>query len=214
MSKNKVIQLEVLNIQGNKTGRQVELSDAVFGIEPHEQSVWLAVKAFLANQRQGTHKAKQRNEIAGSTRKLHKQKGTGGSRKGSIKNPLYHGGGRVHGPQPRDYSEKLNKKVKSLARRSVLSVKAQAGQIMVVEDFSLDAPKTQQYLSILSNLNISDKKTLVLLEDVNTNVYLSSRNLENSSVKVASEFNVHEVLKSNCLVISEKALKVITDSLG
>lgn len=208
------MQLEVLNIQGNKTGRQVELSDAVFGIEPHEQSVWLAVKAFLANQRQGTHKAKQRNEIAGSTRKLHKQKGTGGSRKGSIKNPLYHGGGRVHGPQPRDYSEKLNKKVKSLARRSVLSVKAQAGQIMVVEDFSLDAPKTQQYLSILSNLNISDKKTLVLLEDVNTNVYLSSRNLENSSVKVASEFNVHEVLKSNCLVISEKALKVITDSLG
>jgi large subunit ribosomal protein L4 len=145
---------------------------------------------------------------------LHKQKGTGGSRKGSIKNPLYHGGGRVHGPQPRDYSEKLNKKVKSLARRSVLSVKAQAGQIMVVEDFSLDAPKTQQYLSILSNLNISNKKTLVLLEDVNTNVYLSSRNLENSSVKVASEFNVHEVLKSNCLVISEKALKVITDSLG
>jgi large subunit ribosomal protein L4 len=208
------MQLEVLNIQGNKTGRQVELSDAVFGIEPHEQSVWLAVKAFLANQRQGTHKAKQRNEIAGSTRKLHKQKGTGGSRKGSIKNPLYHGGGRVHGPQPRDYSEKLNKKVKSLARRSVLSVKAQAGQIMVVEDFSLDAPKTQQYLSILSNLNIIDKKTLVLLEDVNTNVYLSSRNLENSSVKVASEFNVHEVLKSNCLVISEKALKVITDSLG
>lgn len=208
------MQLEVLNIQGNKTGRQVELSDAVFGIEPHEQSVWLAVKAFLANQRQGTHKAKQRNEIAGSTRKLHKQKGTGGSRKGSIKNPLYHGGGRVHGPQPRDYSEKLNKKVKSLARRSVLSVKAQAGQIMVVEDFSLDAPKTQQYLSILSNLNIRDKKTLVLLEDVNTNVYLSSRNLENSSVKVASEFNVHEVLKSNCLVISEKALKVITDSLG
>ena len=208
------MQLEVLNIQGNKTGRQVELSDAVFGIEPHEQSVWLAVKAFLANQRQGTHKAKQRNQIAGSTRKLHKQKGTGGSRKGSIKNPLYHGGGRVHGPQPRDYSEKLNKKVKSLARRSVLSVKAQAGQIMVVEDFSLDAPKTQQYLSILSNLNISDKKTLVLLEDVNTNVYLSSRNLENSSVKVASEFNVHEVLKSNCLVISEKALKVITDSLG
>jgi large subunit ribosomal protein L4 len=208
------MQLEVLNIQGNKTGRQVELSDAVFGIEPHEQSVWLAVKAFLANQRQGTHKAKQRNEIAGSTRKLHKQKGTGGSRKGSIKNPLYHGGGRVHGPQPRDYSEKLNKKVKSLARRSVLSVKAQAGQIMVVEDFSLDAPKTQQYLSILSNLNISNKKTLVLLEDVNTNVYLSSRNLENSSVKVASEFNVHEVLKSNCLVISEKALKVITDSLG
>lgn len=208
------MQIEVLNKNGQSTGRKVELSDNIYGIEPNEHVVYLAVKAFLANQRQGTHKAKQRNEIAGSTRKLHKQKGTGGSRKGSIKNPLYHGGGRVFGPVPRDYTQKVNKKVKTLARKSVLSVKAKEGNIVVVEDFTFDTPKTSAFKSVLKGLNVSDKRSIFLLPDYDQNVYLSGRNLQESTIIKATDFNVYEILKANTLVISESAIKSLEESFA
>jgi large subunit ribosomal protein L4 len=203
------MQLQVLNTQGQPTGRTVELSDAIYGIEPHEHVVYLAVKQYLANQRQGTHKAKTRKEIHGSTRKLHKQKGTGGSRKGDIKNPLYRGGGRVHGPVPRDYSEKLPKKVKALARKSVLASKAQNGGIVVVEDFQFAAPKTKQYLDVLGKLNVVGQKSLLLTGEINENVFLSSRNVPTAQVTTATDFNVFEVLKANHLVLTESAVERI-----
>lgn len=206
------MKLEVLNIQGSKTGKTVELPDDVFGAEPNEHAVWLAVKAYLANQRQGTHKAKERSEVSGSTRKLHRQKGTGGSRKGDINNPLYRGGGRVFGPKPRDYSQKLNKKVKRLARISALSAKVANGTLVVLEDFSFDAPKTKAYKDILKNLNLGDQKTLLVTGDYEKNVYLSCRNLEKACVMRAQDLNVYDILHANTLIISEGAVGRIVET--
>src|SRR5665213_616773 len=165
------MEVKVVNISGKETGAKVQLPEAVFGIEPNDHAIYLDVKQFLANQRQGTHKAKQRNEIAGSTRKLYKQKGTGGARAGSVKSPLFNGGGRVFGPQPRDYSFKLNKKLKSLARKSALSYKAQDNGIVVLEDFSFDAVKTKSYVQMVADLNVTDEKTLLVLPSANNNIY-------------------------------------------
>ena len=207
------MKLEVFNIKGEKTGKSVELPDAVFGAQPNEHAVWLAVKAYLANQRQGTHKSKERSEISGSTRKLHKQKGTGGARKGDINSPLLKGGGRVFGPKPRDYSQKLNKKVKRLARLSALSSKASNGQIIVLEDFSFDAPKTQAYLGFLKAFNLDDKKSLLVTNDYEKNVYLSSRNIQKAAVSRAQDLNTYEILHSNTLILSEGSIGKIVQSL-
>ncbi|HHM21092.1 MAG TPA: 50S ribosomal protein L4 [Bacteroidetes bacterium] len=203
------MKLEVLNIQGNSTGKSAELPDSVFGIEPNEHAVWLAVKAYLANQRQGTHKAKERNEVKGSTRKLFRQKGTGNARKGDIKSPLLRGGGRVFGPKPRDYSQKLNKKVNRLARKSALSDKVAKGQVIVLEDFSFDAPKTSAYAEILNNLKVDDKKTLLVTGDYEKNVYLSSRNIPRASVTRAQDLNTYDILYANTLILSEGAIEQI-----
>ena len=200
------MKIAILNKEGNTTNRNVELTDSVFGIDPNDHAIYLDVKQYLANQRQGTHKSKQRNEIAGSTKKLHKQKGTGGARKGSIKSPLLRGGGRIFGPQPRDYSFKLNKKVKSLARLSALSYKAKENNIVVLEDFTFEAPKTKYYSEFLNNLKLSDKKTLFIVGDSNKNLYLSSRNLSGTKVVAASDINTYDILKANCLIISESAI--------
>lgn len=207
------MKLEVFNIKGEKTGKSVELPDSVFGATPNEHAVWLAVKAYLANQRQGTHKSKERSEMSGSTRKLHKQKGTGGARKGDINSPLLRGGGRVFGPRPRDYSQKLNKKVKRLARLSALSSKASNGQIIVLEDFSFDAPKTSTYLNILKSLNLDDKKSLLVTNDYEKNVYLSSRNIQKAAVSRAQDLNTYEILHSNTLILSEGSIGKIVESL-
>jgi large subunit ribosomal protein L4 len=208
------MKLEVYNIQGEKTGRVVELPDDIFGIAPNEHSIFLAVKQYLANQRQGTHKAKERSEVSGSTRKLHRQKGTGGSRKGDINNPLFRGGGRVFGPRPRDYSQKLNKKTKQLARKSALSAKAGAGAIMVLEEFSFEAPKTKAYVDILRNLNLHDKKTVLVTSDFEPAVYLSSRNLPNAAVLRAGDLNTYEILKAQALLLSEGAIEKIADTFA
>ncbi|MCF8246761.1 MAG: 50S ribosomal protein L4 [Saprospiraceae bacterium] len=207
------MKLEVFNIKGEKTGKTVELPDSVFGAQPNEHAVWLAVKAYLANQRQGTHKSKERSEMSGSTRKLHKQKGTGGARKGDINSPLLRGGGRVFGPRPRDYSQKLNKKVKRLARLSALSSKASNGQIIVLEDFSFDAPKTSAYLSVLKSLNLDGKKSLLVTNDYEKNVYLSSRNIQKAAVSRAQDLNTYEILHSNTLILSEGSIGKIVESL-
>lgn len=206
--------IDILNIQGEKTGKTVELPANIFGIEPNEHVLYLAVKQYLANQRQGTHKAKERSEVAGSTRKLHKQKGTGGSRKGDINSPLYPGGGRVFGPRVRDYEQKLNKKVKKLARRSALSSKAQAGAIVVVEDFSFESPKTKDYLNVLKNLNIDGKKSLVVTAEFNPNVHLSSRNLPTSRVIRAQDLNTYEILKANAIVLAAGSIEKLMESLA
>ncbi len=208
------MKIEVLNKQGEQTGRSVELPDDIFGIEPNEHVVYLAVKQYLANQRQGTHKAKERSEMSGSTRKLHRQKGTGGSRKGDINNPLYYGGARVFGPKPRDYSQKLNKKVKRLARKSALSNKAAQGRILVVEDFSFDSPKTKMYKEILSKLSLSGQKTLVVTADYEPHLHLSSRNLQESAVVRAADLNTYEILKAQTLVLAEGAVEKIKQSLA
>ncbi|MBK6905031.1 MAG: 50S ribosomal protein L4 [Saprospirales bacterium] len=208
------MKLEVLNIQGEKTGRSVDLPDNIFGIEPNEHAVYLAVKLYLANQRQGTHKAKERSEMSGSTRKLHRQKGTGGSRKGDINNPLYRGGGRVFGPRPRDYGFKLNKKVKHLARQSALSVKATAGQIMVVEDFSFDTPKTKKFLEILQNLHVFGKKTVFVTADYEKEVLLSSRNVPHTQVTRAGDLNTYQVMNSSALVLSESSIGKIVETFA
>ena len=207
------MKLEVFNIKGEKTGKSVELPDSVFGAAPNEHAVWLAVKAYLANQRQGTHKSKERSEMSGSTRKLHKQKGTGGARKGDINSPLLKGGGRVFGPRPRDYSQKLNKKVKRLARLSALSSKASSGQIIVMEDFSFDAPKTSAYLTMLKALNLDGKKSLLVTNDYEKNVYLSSRNIQKAAVSRAQDLNTYEILHSNTLILSEGSIAKIVESL-
>jgi large subunit ribosomal protein L4 len=207
------MKLEVFNIKGEKTGKSVELPDAVFGAQPNEHAVWLAVKAYLANQRQGTHKSKERSEMSGSTRKLHKQKGTGGARKGDINSPLLKGGGRVFGPKPRDYSQKLNKKVKRLARLSALSSKANNGQIIVLEDFSFDAPKTSAYIGLLKALNLDGKKSLLVTNDYEKNVYLSSRNIQKAAVSRAQDLNTYEILHSNTLILSEGSIGKIVESL-
>ncbi|GIV31927.1 MAG: 50S ribosomal protein L4 [Saprospiraceae bacterium] len=201
------MKVDVLNIQGEKTGKQVDLPDEIFGIEPNEHAIYLDVKAILANARQGTHKTKERSEIAGSTRKLHRQKGTGGSRKGDIKNPLFHGGGRIFGPKPRDYSQKVNKKVKRLARRSALSAKAANGEILVIEDFGFDAPKTKAYLAILKALKVDNQKTLLVTPEVEHNVLLSSRNLPNARVMRAQDLNTYDILHARTVILEESAIE-------
>lgn len=205
------MKLEVLNIQGEKTGREVELPDDIFGVEPNEHVVYLAVKQYLANQRQGTHKAKERNEIAGSTRKLKRQKGTGTARAGSINSPVFRGGGRVFGPKPRNYGFKLNKKVKRLARMSALSSKAAAGSIVVVEDFSFEAPKTKAYLDILNNLKVAAQKSILVTPDMEKEVVLSSRNLPRAKVTRAVDLNTYDILNAKTLVISEGSVSKIIE---
>jgi large subunit ribosomal protein L4 len=207
------MELTVLNTAGKETGRKVELMDTIFSIEPNDHAIYLDVKQYLANQRQGTHKSKQRNEIAGSTRKIKKQKGTGGARAGSIKNPLFTGGGRVFGPQPRDYWFKLNKKVKALARKSALSYKAKNHEIVVLEDFTLETAKTKDYIALLNNLKIDDKKSLVVLNEPNKNIYLSSRNLAGSRVVTISELTTYDIMNSSSLVFVESSLDNIQKSL-
>lgn len=203
----------VVKQSGEKTGRNVSLSSDVFGIEPNDHAIWLDVKSILANQRQGTHKSKQRNEIAGSSKKIKKQKGTGGARAGNIKNPQFKGGGRIFGPTPRDYSFKLNKKVKDLARRSALSYKAKDQQIAIVEDLNFNAPKTKQYQSLLKSLSLADKKTLLVLADANKNVALAGRNIPNTKIITASQINTYDVVNADQLILLEGSINVIDNLL-
>jgi large subunit ribosomal protein L4 len=206
------MKLSVYNTQGQDTGRSVELPDDVFAIEPHEHSVWLDVKRYLNAQRQGTHKSKERSEMSGSTRKLHRQKGTGGSRKGDINNPLYRGGGRVFGPRPRNYDISVNAKVKRLARRSALSAKAQAGSIIVVEDFTFDAPKTSAFRTVLEALKIADKKPLTVTAEYDKMLYLSCRNIEKAQIAPAKDLNTYQIMNAGAIVISESAIAQIKES--
>src|SRR6202012_1023346 len=209
------MEVNVLNVSGKETGAKVQLPESVFGIEPNDHAIYLDVKQFLANQRQGTHKSKQRNEIAGSTRKLYKQKGTGGARAGSVKSPLFNGGGRVFGPQPRDYSFKLNKKLKSLARKSALSYKAKDNSILVLEDFTFDAIKTKTYIKMEADLNVTNDKTLLVLAGVeNNNVYLSSRNLKKAKVITADQLNTYDVLNAGKLLLTTGAVKFLEEALA
>ena len=208
------MEVSVLNINGQETGRKVTLNEAIFGIEPNDHVLYLDVKQYLANQRQGTAKSKERSEITGSTRKLIRQKGGGGARRGDIKSPVLKGGGRVFGPKPRDYSFKLNKKVKQLARRSALSYKAQENAIIVVEDFTMDAPKTKEFINITKNLKVEDKKLLLLLPEVDKNVNLSARNLKRAEVMTASALNAYKVLNADVLVVTEKSLESIDGILN
>ncbi|MFT5832421.1 MAG: large subunit ribosomal protein L4 [Cognaticolwellia sp.] len=200
------MKLEVFSIQGEKTGKEVELPQEIFGIEPNEHVVYLAVRQYLANQRQGTHKSKERADIAGSTRKLKKQKGTGTARAGSIKSPVFRGGGRVFGPRPRSYSFKLNKKVKRLARNSALASKLQKNEIIVVEDFTFDAPQTKAYKEILANLNLADKRSLLVTGANDQNIYGSSKNLKKANVIRVDDLNTYAVLDNNCLILSESSI--------
>jgi large subunit ribosomal protein L4 len=208
------MEVKVLDIKGKDTGRKVKLSDSVFGIEPNKHAVYLDVKQYLANQRQGTHKAKERAEVAGSTRKIKKQKGTGTARAGSAKNPLFKGGGTVFGPRPRSYSFKLNKGLKRLARKSAFSLKAKESNLVVVEDFTFDTPNTKNFLSVLSALGLENKKSLFVLGDSNKNVYLSSRNLKASNVVTNSELSTYAILNANNLVLLEGSLEGIEDNLS
>ncbi len=207
------MEISILNTKGEATGKKVTLSDAIFGAEPNDHAIWLDVKQIQANQRQGTHKAKERAEIARTTKKAFRQKGTGGARRGSMKSPLVRGGGRVFGPEPRDYSFKLNKKVKALARISALTYKAKDNNITVIEDFSFDAPKTKNYAAIINALKLNDKKTLVVLGENNKNVYLSSRNLQGTTVINASELNTYDILRANTLVLLVSSVKQIENLL-
>ena len=208
------MEVSVLNINGQETGRKVVLNDAIFGIEPNDHVLYLDVKQYLANQRQGTAKTKERSEMSGSTRKLGRQKGGGGARRGDINSPVLVGGARVFGPKPRDYSFKLNKKVKVLARKSALSYKAKENAIIVVEDFEMAAPKTKEYVNIVKNLQLGERKSLLLLPNVNKNVYLSARNLQRSEVLTASALNAYKVLNADVLVITEKSLEAIDGILN
>jgi len=208
------MEVNVVNISGQETGAKVQLPEAIFGIEPNDHAIYLDVKQYLANQRQGTHKSKQRNEIAGSTRKLHKQKGTGGARAGSIKSPLFNGGGRIFGPQPRDYSFKLNKKLKQLARKSVLSYKAKDSSIVVLEDFSFDSIKTKNYLKLVTDLKVAGEKTLLVLPAANNNIYLSSRNLKKAKVITADQLNTYDVLNAGKLLLTTGSVKTLEEAFA
>ncbi|TCV12031.1 LSU ribosomal protein L4P [Sphingobacterium alimentarium] len=208
------MEVNVLNLSGKETGAKVQLPESVFGVQPNDHAIYLDVKQYLANQRQGTHKSKQRNEIAGSTRKLHKQKGTGGARAGSIKSPLFNGGGRVFGPQPRDYSFKLNKKLKQLARKSALSYKAQENNVIVLDEINFDAIKTKNYVALVNALNVADEKTLLVLPAYNNNVYLSSRNLKKAKVVVASDLNTYDVLNATKLLLTTDSVKTLEEALA
>ena len=205
------MEVAVYSIKGEDTGRKVTLNDSVFGIEPNEHVVYLDVKQYMANQRQGTHKSKERSEIAGSTRKLHKQKGGGGARIGDIKSPVLVGGGRIFGPRPRNYEFKLNKKVKQLARKSALSYKAQENQIIVVEDFTFEAPKTKEFVNFAKNIKVADKKAVLVLAGQNKNVFLSARNLPNVEIVTASDLNTYKILDNKSLVLSESSVAVINN---
>jgi large subunit ribosomal protein L4 len=208
------MKVAVIDINGKKTGRSVELSDAIFAIEPNDHAIYLGVKQHLANKRQGTHKSKERADITGSTRKIKKQKGTGTARAGSIKSPIFRGGGRAFGPRPRDYSFKLNKGQKKLARLSALSLKAKEDNIMVVEKFDFDAPKTKDFLNILKALELDNKKSLFVLDGSNKNVYLSSRNLKNTNIIKGSQLNTYSVLNAKKIVISEECLEEIESNFS
>ena len=208
------MEINVLNINGQETGRKVTLNDAIFGIEPNDHVIYLDVKQYLADPRQGTAKAKERSEHAGSTRKLIRQKGGGGARRGDINSPVLVGGGRVFGPKPRDYRFKLNKKVKQLARRSALTYKAQENAVVVVEDFSFDAPKTKDFVNMTKNLNVEGKKVLLLLPETNMNVYKSARNLQRAEVMEATKLNTYKVLNAEVLVMTEKSLEAIEGILN
>jgi large subunit ribosomal protein L4 len=201
--------LTIMNIAGKETGQKVKLDETVFGIEPNDHAIYLDVKQYLANNRHGTHKSKERSEITGSTRKLKKQKGSGSARFGDIKNPLFRSGGRVFGPRPRDYSFKLNKKVKSLARLSALSYKAKTNQVVVLEDFSFEAPKTKEFFNFQKNLNLDNKKSLLVLKERNNNIYLSSRNLQNSKVVTLSELNTYDIMNATTLLFVKSSLDVL-----
>ena len=208
------MELSVLNIKGQETGKKVTLNDAIFGIEPNDHVIYLDVKQYMANQRQGNAKSKERSEMSGSTRKLGRQKGGGGARHGDINSPLLRGGGRVFGPKPRDYSFKLNKKVKELARKSALTYKAQENAIMVLEDFNFEAPKTKDFVAITKNLKVDGKKLLLVVPSANKNVYLSARNLQGAEVLEANKVNTYKVLNADVLVITEQSLQAIDNVLG
>ncbi len=207
------MELEIYNINGEVTGKKVTLNDSIFGIEPNKHVIWLDVKLYLANQRQGTHKSKERGEVKGSTKKLIRQKGGGGARRGDVKSPLLVGGGRVFGPTPRDYGFKLNKKERALARRSALSLKAQGGSIKVVEDFDFEQPKTKNFVELTKKLQLSDKKLLLVLSGKNKNVYLSARNLQNIEVVTASDINTYGIMNSGSLIMTESSVAVIDNLL-
>ena len=200
------MEIAVFNKAGQETGRNVELNTEIYAVEPNDHAIYLDVKQYLANQRQGTHKAKDRGEIAGSTRKIKRQKGTGGARAGSRKSGTIRGGGRIFGPQPRDYSFKLNKKLKELARKSALTYKAQESEILVMEDFSFDAPKTKEFVAIQNNLKISDKKLLIVLPEANKNIYLSSRNLQNVEIVIASELSTYKIMRAQKIILVESSV--------
>ena len=208
------MEVSVLNINGQETGKKVTLNDAIFGIEPNDHVLYLDVKQYLANQRQGTAKSKERSEHAGSTRKLGRQKGGGGARRGDINSPILVGGGRVFGPKPRDYSFKLNKKVKVLARKSALSYKAKDNDIIVVEDFNFEAPKTKEFVNFAKNLKVVDEKALVVLPNINKNVYLSARNIQSAEVMTANAINAYKILNAEVLVIAESSLPIIENILN
>ncbi len=201
------MELNVVNIKGEDTNRKVELPDSIFSIEPNDHAIYLDVKQYLANQRHGTHKSKERAEIAGSTRKIKKQKGTGTARAGSIKSPVFRGGGRVFGPRPRNYSFKLNKKLKRLARKSALAYKLKEQAIIIVEDFNFDAPKTKEFVAIRKNLKVDDKRSLIVVKDLDKNLYLSSRNVPKSEVMVLSDLNTYAILKAKSLVLFESSIE-------
>lgn len=206
--------INVLDIKGQETGRKVTLSESVFGIEPNDHVIYLDVKQYMADQRQGTHKSKERSEVSGSTRKLGRQKGGGGARRGDINSPVLVGGGRVFGPKPRDYRFKLNKKVKNLARRSAISYKAQEQAILVVEDFNFEAPKTKDFVNIAKNLKVDGKKLLLLLPEANKNVFLSARNLQKAHVMVAKDVNTYKILDADVLIVTENSLKAVEGILN
>lgn len=208
------MKIDVLNTEGKSTGRSVDLPDGVFGVEPNDHAIYLAVKQYLANQRQGTHKSKERGEITGSTRKIKKQKGTGTARAGSLKNPLFRGGGRVFGPRPRTYSVKLNKKVKRLARASALSKKMTEGNVKVVEDFTFDTPKTKSFVGVMSGLGVAGSKTMFIMADKDNNVYMSGRNVPKVSIEMADYISTYDVMNANYLVISESAVEKIKSTLS
>ncbi len=208
------MQVEVLNISGKKTAKKVDLVDGIFGVEPSDHSIYLDVKHYLAAQRQGTHKSKERAEISRTTKKLKKQKGSGGARAGSMKSPLFIGGGRAFGPRPRDYSFKLNKKTKVVARLSALTYKAKENAITVLEDFTFEAPKTSNYVDLIKNLNLADKKTLLVLGESNNNVYLSSRNLKGAKVINASDLNTYDIVNAEKLILLESSVKVLESLLN
>ena len=208
------MEVAIYNINGSETGKKASLTDAIFSIEPNDHAIYLDVKQYLANQRQGTHSAKERSQVSGSTKKLHRQKGTGGSRKGSIKSGTFVGGARIHGPRPRDYSFKLNKKLKQLARKSALSYKAKENSITVLENFTMESPKTKQYLDILNKLKLNNDKTLWVLPDYNENIYKSSRNLGNARVMAAKDLNTYEILNAGKLILVETSVPVIEQILN
>lgn len=205
---------EVFNIQGQPTGRSIELPEEVFGIEPNEHVLYLAVKQYLAGLRSGTHKSKEKSELSGSTRKLHKQKGTGGSRKGSIKNPLFRGGARIFGPRPRDYHFKLNRKVVALSKRSALSARVLDSSIKIVEDFTFDTPQTKAYINFLRGFGLNEQKSILITPDVDINIFLSSRNIPGADVTEVESFNAYDILNSGTVLISEKSIELIADLLS